>query len=1041
MMKTNLYKYLLALAFAMLFSNLSFAQQDDKWQQKVDGYLSIIESERNQGIADTINYLDALFELSKLYYDAERYNEVIKLSIEADTLYEQYNLPLTGEYIMLLIRLSNSFFEEKFFFQAAEVESVVLYWMEYVYNNGGITIDEIEIGPHHIVETYRALAALTSLIQEPDMEESRRVILNKEFLQKACKLMEEKNIVDSCEYAWDIYDRLSAAYRDEDSLYKAISYTEKMYSICDMRFGEESELCKKALHNLAYSYSQLGYKYNDCQDYYSAARCFESCDSIYHILGDDTSEYHFDMVLNKAECMQKMGWGVRALTIVQNAKSLIEKYYGKDNNLYKLAITLLADLYLEVDDYESRLLYLREIYDIGYYDSNMVWLFYTHIASTFSRIGQMDSTELYYRKAISTLVQSKGDTCLELIYPFNGLLFIYAMEGDESKFDSIVDLGKIIIEKNANDPNIKDADLQSTLTWAAIASSKRWKEAEDFWGRAVFLLLENGRESDRTYLIALAEYIYESFSNGHIPTHLWMFQQGLMANNISQYLMNFSLMSSVERAVVTNNPIYQGIRDIVFSSTCDSSDLVDLFDYSLFCKQQTLNTDREFTESVTNNDDDQLYQYYTDVKEKPVTANGFDERALRIVARNIGSNDWMGFSHDSILQSLGDRDVAVEYVRYNDYRNLATDKHATEKYIALVARKDWDTPRVIPLCNATELTNLVSQKPDNIYRDGGFVSKEIIDLLVAPIIKYAKMGGKIYFSPDGVLYNIAIENMLTDDGQTLGQKYNLIRCSSTRNINEINRKPQFANAVLYGGLDYGEGITQVADVVTRKGWKYLPGTLKEVNSIRQILDRHDIQAVAMTENEGTEQSFMQLSGKGVSILHLATHGFFYTASSSQRETFFDNLRNFGLLDMNINSKEDISPMQRSGLMLSNGNRVWMNEVEKAGDYDGVLLASEVLNMNLFGTELLVLSACETGLGDMSVEGIMGLQRAFKLAGVNTIVMSLWEVDDAATTLMMEQFYENLMSGKSKRESFSLAQQKVRKKYPEPQYWAAFIMLD
>jgi CHAT domain-containing protein len=186
---------------------------------------------------------------------------------------------------------------------------------------------------------------------------------------------------------------------------------------------------------------------------------------------------------------------------------------------------------------------------------------------------------------------------------------------------------------------------------------------------------------------------------------------------------------------------------------------------------------------------------------------------------------------------------------------------------------------------------------------------------------------------------------------------------------------------------------------------------------------------------------MQLSGKKVSILHLATHGFFYTASSSQRETFFDNLRNLGLLDMNINSTEDISPMQRSGLMLSNGNRVWMNEVEKAGDCDGVLLASEVLNMDLFGTELLVLSACETGLGDMSVEGIMGLQRAFKLAGVNTIVMSLWEVDDAATTFMMEQFYENLMSGKSKRESFSLAQQKVRKQYPEPQYWASFIMLD
>jgi CHAT domain-containing protein len=100
-------------------------------------------------------------------------------------------------------------------------------------------------------------------------------------------------------------------------------------------------------------------------------------------------------------------------------------------------------------------------------------------------------------------------------------------------------------------------------------------------------------------------------------------------------------------------------------------------------------------------------------------------------------------------------------------------------------------------------------------------------------------------------------------------------------------------------------------------------------------------------------------------------------------------------------------------------------------------------MDLQQTDIVVLSACETGLGDISGDGVFGLQRAFKQAGVKTLIMSLWKVDDAATELMMKTFYDNLLSGKSKRESFALAQQVVResKNYSNPYYWAGFIMLD
>lgn len=112
-----------------------------------------------------------------------------------------------------------------------------------------------------------------------------------------------------------------------------------------------------------------------------------------------------------------------------------------------------------------------------------------------------------------------------------------------------------------------------------------------------------------------------------------------------------------------------------------------------------------------------------------------------------------------------------------------------------------------------------------------------------------------------------------------------------------------------------------------------------------------------------------------------------------------------------------------------------------GIEDGVLTALEISTMNLSGTDMVVMSACETGLGDITSDGVFGLQRAFKMAGVQTLVMSLWKVDDNATSLMMQTFYEHLLSGMSKREAFNLAQAAVRAKYPEPYYWAGFIMLD
>ena len=141
-------------------------------------------------------------------------------------------------------------------------------------------------------------------------------------------------------------------------------------------------------------------------------------------------------------------------------------------------------------------------------------------------------------------------------------------------------------------------------------------------------------------------------------------------------------------------------------------------------------------------------------------------------------------------------------------------------------------------------------------------------------------------------------------------------------------------------------------------------------------------------------------------------------------------------------------MERTGLLLAGATLKLQTNTQIQGVEDGILSAKEISTLDLSNVDLAVLSACKTGLGDITSDGVAGLQRGFKCAGVNSILMTLWEVDDAATHLFMSQFYKNLMNGKNKHESLQNAQKFLKEYkqdgeyiYDDYHYWAAFVLLD
>lgn len=220
--------------------------------------------------------------------------------------------------------------------------------------------------------------------------------------------------------------------------------------------------------------------------------------------------------------------------------------------------------------------------------------------------------------------------------------------------------------------------------------------------------------------------------------------------------------------------------------------------------------------------------------------------------------------------------------------------------------------------------------------------------------------------------------------------------------------------------------------MSKDHFKYLPFTNREVEDITAELGRNNWNMEDITVKKGmeaSEQALKELAATGPAVIHLATHGFFVANRKQALDIpFFQN-------------REPDYAMYRAGVALANAETAWCGKGTDTGENDGILTADEVSRLNLQHTQLVVLSACETALGNYSYEGVFGLPRGFKQAGVRSLLVSLWSVNDHSTSLLMSAFYRYWLEGLSKREALRKATDEVRKVYPQPFYWAPFVLLD
>ena len=455
------------------------------------------------------------------------------------------------------------------------------------------------------------------------------------------------------------------------------------------------------------------------------------------------------------------------------------------------------------------------------------------------------------------------------------------------------------------------------------------------------------------------------------------------------------------------------------------------YDAELLSKGILLNSSIEFGKVLAAKGDDKLKEFFEQSKaneteierlRKNAATDEDLEKILKLTQQNqalqlelyrgcaeyADFTNYISYTWKDVQGSLLPTDIAIEFAIVGS-RIFTGDN----QLVALVLLKDMERPTTVKVCDINKLKEI--EAADDIFSNA-----EVGITIWGCLEKYLADKKRIFFSADGALNRIAIE-YLQYMGKPLSEQYEVYRLSSTKELCYQHERMNPSKAALFGDINYNDEATNSKDtqrsLASLRGsadmgsFADLSNTLREMNDIQSILKSNGVKNVEPFRNtDASKSAFLGLTDTKVNLLHIATHGAY----------------------RDLMKLTDAESMQNSLLAFAGANI----------DDNALVTAADIAQMNLRQCDLAVLSACETGLGKLGGDGVFGLQRGFKNAGVHTLLMSLKKVYDESTADLMISFYQHLMSGSTKRDALVKAQQDIRKKgFNDPKYWAAFILLD
>lgn len=832
---------------------------------------------------------------------------------------------------------------------------------------------------------------------------------------------------------------IGALYSDMGDYVKAEQYDLEALQVYKSVLGEQHPYYANLLNNIGALYDVIG-NYKEAEQYYIKALQIRKT-----VLGEQHPDYATSLN-NIATFYTQIGDYAKAEQYHMNALKIQRSVLGENHIEYALSLNNLGSLYSDMGEYQKSIQYYLAALQIRKSVLGAKHLDYAtslnNIAAIYVHTGDYVKAEQYFLEALQIQKEILGEQHPVYATTLNNLGYIYSDMGDYAKAAQY-DLAALHIRKSILGEQHPDYVASLSNLGVLYLRQGNFINAESYLSQVAYI--------NKNLFIESTDYMTEQQREKY-----WSTMQTWFYTNYPIFSYYYSILKPNISTFAYDNELFtKGL--LLNSSNAVRSSILESGDTTLIRQWNELTAKKQQIQVLEEKDPQSEY-----LKLVQAEAEQLEKQVTQSSAAFRESKARWAITWDSVRNHLAYNEVAIEYF-------VAPLSEDSAMYCALLLRHDSEYPALVPLFEEKEVAALVNVSTGNqtnfTYSYDAY-GEEICHRVWDKILPYVHEGETIYFSPAGLLHQLAIEALPYDENHTLADVYHLVRLSSTREIAMRHTASKHNTATLYGGIEYDMTDTELLaasspyqqtnllasrgidnDTLNRGNVQYLEGTLHEVENIYSMLvgnRSHRIKAQLYKAKAGNEESFKSLSGKRQNILHIATHGFFWTDAVAQRKELFTQRSLMMSFDGNRHTHPTIDPLTRCGLLLAGANTALSGHSADLpeGVQDGILTAKEISLMDLREADLVVLSACETGRGEITSEGVFGLQRAFKLAGVQTIVMSLWKVSDAATQLLMTEFYRNWLTlGQAKREAFLNAQNTVRQQYPNPEFWAGFVMID
>ncbi|SEM80672.1 CHAT domain-containing tetratricopeptide repeat protein [Nitrosomonas marina] len=1069
------------LEVALSLNNLALLYQDLAQSNKAGPLFERALSIRKKVLGpDHPEVAASLNNLADHYHDQRQYKKAAALYKESLEIFEQTLGPTDPNVTLILNNLASLYRDQLQFGKAKTLFEQSLRMREQTF---GPEHPEVALILNNLGDLYHA----QGLYKEAEP-----------LYERSLGIYEKTSGADQTDIATGL-NNLAALYRDQGLYAKAQPLYQRSLEIFKKAYGNDHPHVATGLNNLALLYYHQG-------RYTKAKRLLKRSLTIWKTAyGTDHPDVALTLS-NLALLYQAQGQHIKAEPLLEQALAIRKKLLGANHTDVAMSMNNLAEHYRILGQYASaEPLYLQSLKiwetalgqnhpDVAKSLNNLALLYWDQrqyakaeplykrsleirekmlgpdhpdvaaslnsLAMLYRNQGQLDRAEPLLRQALEIYQNKLGANHPFVAKTLNNLALLHWDQGRYASarplFEQLMQTGDKTLGSDHPEVGIFSQNFALNL-WAqgepdsirqALALQQR---ANEISARHLHLMMTHGTEQKKHDFLATIQTELDAAISFHLDS---------TTATVRQHAARLATTVVLQRKGRILDSMNTSMS--IFRKRMDPKDRALLDRLSEFNQQRSRLYNLAYQNTISGKD------YFSRKKRLEREASRLEDQISKKSAAFLAQIQPV--TMDAVQQAIPKDAVLIEYVRYQPFNPRASIKKqwGDARYAAYIL-KSQDDPETVDLGDAKTIEKLISDFRDNLNdsrKDTVYHTARKLDaLIMEPLRKFTGNIKNVLVSPDGALNLIPFAALMDGNDQFLIKQHHFTYLSSGRDLlrvgaqtgnNTANRQPP----AIFADVDFGVVPQQKNDVLVafndtdpdesgnrrsidfnRMFFQSLPGTQAEAAALQKKLRN----AKLFTRQAATEAALKQLDSP--QILHLATHGFFLndlveTAPASSNAARALPISGFYPSDLSTvaNSQKRLlkeNPLLRSGIALAGANQL------KSGNEDGIVTALEVTGMDLWDTQLVVLSACETGVGDIqNSKGVFGLRRALVLAGSETQVMSLWKIDDRATVDLMAGYYDRLINDREGRsEAMRNTQLEILdgRDHNHPFYWAGFIV--